>query len=242
MRFASSFFRGDAVSRHVQRAAVTLGDRSARPSLAKAASGPGSAFGALLCSAIEDPSTARGLALAYATLDTRHRLQIIDAILSDAELEGIGASAVLASLLTVEEDAEVARQIAQAMSSAGAQGLNTSLHTRTWLAGDEQNGGVVVVRPLHGAFAEVLALAWNEASGLTHTSFEPLAHHDSTPDQVAGLPMHLRFEEIPCGFAIDVVASVLWNHRQRSGELPECVQRFADLLWIERTDAPKRLR
>lgn len=221
---------------------MSHGERTARSSLAKAASGPGGAFGALLCSAVEDPSTARGLALAYATLDTRHRLQIIDAILNDAVLEGIGASAVLASLLTVEEDLDVARQIAQAMSCAGAQGLNTSLHTHIWLAGDEREGGVVVVRPLHGAFAEVLALAWNEHSGLTHTSFDALAHSDTTPEHVPGLPAHLRFEEMPCGFAIDVVASVLWSHRQRTGGLPECVERFADLLWIERTDSPKRVR
>lgn len=217
-------------------------DRSVRPPLAKTAVGPAGAFGALLSSAVEDPATARGLALAYATLESRHRLQIIDAVLNDAEHEGIGASAVLASLLTVEEDPDVARRIADAMSRAGEGGLNTSLVTRTWLAGDDQDGGVVIVRPLHGAFVEVLALAWNALSGVTHAHFEPLAHHEDSPAQVAGLPVHLRFEEIPVGFAVDAVTGVLWNHRQRTGGLPQCVERFADLLWIERTDSPKGCR
>jgi hypothetical protein len=221
---------------------VPFADRSSRPPLAKTAIGPAGAFGALLCSAVEDPATARGLALAYATLDTRHRLQIIDAVLNDAQHEGIGASAVLASLLTVEEDPEVARRIADAMSAAGEVGLNTTLLTRTWLAGDEQDGGVVIVRPLHGAFVEVLALAWNQQSGITHAHFEPLAHHEDSPAQIAELPVHLRFEEIPVGFAVDAVTSVLWGHRQRTGELPPCAQRFADLLWIERTDSPKGCR
>ncbi|HEX2678335.1 MAG TPA: hypothetical protein VHM19_16900 [Polyangiales bacterium] len=169
-------------------------------------------------------------------------MQIIDAIVSDAGIEGIGASAVLASLLNVETDVEVMRHIATAMSTAGEAGLNTTLNTRTWLAGDEQDGGVVVVRPLHGAFAEVLALAWNQNAGVTHALFEPLAHHDSSPDQVAGLPLHLRFEEMPVGFAIDIVSSVLWNHRRRTGELPNCIERFADMLWIEKSDSPQGCR
>ncbi len=219
-----------------------MSDRSIRPPLAKTAAGPAGAFGALLCSAVEDPATARGLAFAYTALDTCHRLAIIDAIVSDAVREGIGASAVLASLLTVEEDAEVARRIADAMSHAGEEGLNTALRTQTWLAGDENDGGVVVVRPLHGAFVEVLALAWNAHRGLTHSLFEPLARHESSPSQLASLPAHLAFEEMPIGFAVDITTSVLWNHRRKSGELPACIERFADLLWIERTDSPSGCR
>lgn len=193
------------------------------------------AFGALLSSAVEDPTTARGLALAYASLDTRHRLQIIDAILKDAHKEGIGASAVLASLLTVEEDLEVARHIAEAMSEAGDDGLRTMLRTRTLLAGDECHGGVVLIRPTHGAFVEVLALAWNERLGVTHAAFDPLQHHEQAPKHVSDLPTELRFEEMPVQFAIDTVTSVLWNHRRLHGVLPDCVKPFADMFWIERT-------
>jgi hypothetical protein len=193
------------------------------------------AFGALLSSAVEDPATARGLALAYASLDTRHRLQIIDAIVKDAHAEGIGASAVLASLLTVEEDLEVARHIAQAMSAAGDQGLRTTLRTQALLAGDECRGGVVLIRPLHGAFVEVLALAWSDTAGITHAAFDPLAHHEHAARQSVGLPADLRFEESPVPYAIDTVTAVLWNHRRLHGALPDCVKPFADMFWIERT-------
>jgi hypothetical protein len=195
------------------------------------------AFGALLSSAIEDPATARGLALAYASLDARHRLQIIDAIVSDAQSEGIGASAVLASLLPVEEDLEVARRIAEAMSAAGDLDLHTALRTRAFLAGDELDGGVLLIRPLHGAFVEVLALAWNDADGITHSGFDPLANHEKARDSERGLPSRLRFEEMPVAFAIDTVTTVLWNHRRLHGALPQCVEHFADMFWIERTPA-----
>lgn len=208
-------------------------DRPSRPPLAKASEGPVGAFGALLAAAIEDPSTARGLALAYASLETRHRIQIIDAIVSDSAAEGIGASGVLASLLPVEEDLEVARRIAEAMSVAGDRGVRTVLRTRAYLAGDELDGGVVLVRPLHGAFVEVLALAWNQAAGITHTAFEPMAHHERARVAEQALPSQLRFEEMPVAFAIDAVTTVLWNHRRLHGSLPQCVEHFADMFTID---------
>lgn len=208
-------------------------DRPIRPPLAKTSEGPVGAFGALLIAAIEDPSTARGLALAYASLETRHRIQIIDAIVSDAAAEGIGASAVLASLLPVEEDLEVARRIAEAMSVAGDHGVRTVLRTRAYLAGDELDGGVVLVRPLHGAFVEVLALGWNQSAGITHSLFEPMAHHEKARAVEQELPSTLRFEEMPVAFAIDAVTSVLWNHRRLHGSLPQCVEHFADMFTID---------
>lgn len=212
-------------------------ERPSRPPLAKAAEGPAGAFGALLAAAVEDPATARGLALAYASLDTRQRLQIIDAIVSDSDAEGIGASSVLASLLPVEEDLEVARRIAEAMTHAGDRGLRTVLRARAFLAGDELEGGVLLVRPLHGAFAEVLALAWTDADGITHTEFDPMTRHENVREREASLPGQLRFEEMPVAFAIDTVTSVLWNHRRLHGSLPECVERFADMFSIDRSRA-----
>jgi hypothetical protein len=216
---------------------VPAADRPSRPPLAKTSEGPLGAFGALLASAIADPATARGLALAYASLDTRHRLQIIDAIVSDADAEGIGASAVLASLLPVEEDLDVARRIAEAMSQAGDRDLHLALRTRAYLAGDELDGGVLLVRPLHGAFVEVLSLAWNDATGITHSGFDPLTNHEKARESEHGLPNQLRFEEMPVAFAIDMVTTVLWNHRRLHGEIPQCVEHFADMFWIERTPA-----
>ena len=149
-------------------------------------------------------------------------------------VEGIGASAVLASLLPVEEDLEVAKRIADAMSFAGDTGLRSKLRTRAWLAGDSSDGGVVLVRPLYGEFVEVLGLAWTDATGITHAMFEPLAHHEQAREQVRALPERLRFEEMPVTFAIDTVTQVLWSHRRMRGELPECVESFADLYSIDR--------
>jgi hypothetical protein len=216
---------------------VPAADRPSRPPLAKTAEGSVGAFGALLAVAVEDPSTARGLALAYASLETRHRVQIIDAIVSDADAEGIGASAILASLLPVEEDLEVARRIAEAMSVAGDRGLRTVLRARAFLAGDEMDGGVLLVRPLHGAFVEVLALGWNQAAGITHSAFDPMTHHEDARAGERSLPTHLRFEEMPVAFAIDTVTSVLWNHKRLHGVLPESLEHFADMFSIDRATA-----
>jgi hypothetical protein len=213
---------------------VPTDDRAARPPLAKSAEGPLGAFGALLSSAVADPATARGLALAYASLEVRQRLQIIDAVVHDARAEGIGASAVLASLFALEDDVAVARRIAEAMSIAGDEGLKSEARLRAWLAGDLACGGAILVRPLHGAFVEVLGIAWDEVGGLSHTIFEPLAHHERAREHASALPTHLRFEEMPVQFAIDIMTAALWNHRRVRGELPDAVEHFADLLWIER--------
>ncbi|MEY4578397.1 MAG: hypothetical protein RL701_3100 [Pseudomonadota bacterium] len=191
------------------------------------------AFGALLTVAIQDPATAHGFALAYASLEARHRMQIIDAVICDADAEGIGASAVLASLLTVEEDIAVARYIADAMTLAGDMGLHSLVRSRALLAGTETDGGVMLIRPLHGAFVEVLALAWNEEAGITHNSFEPMAHHATAKASARALPSALRFEEMPVAFAIDIVTYVLWNHRRLHHALPECVEHFADMFSIQ---------
>ncbi|MET0386246.1 MAG: hypothetical protein ABW321_09830 [Polyangiales bacterium] len=166
-------------------------------------------------------------------------MRIIDAVVSDARAEGIGASAVLASLLPVEEDLDVARRIAEAMSVAGDDGLKTMVRARAYLAGSELDGGVLLIRPLHGTFVEVLALAWSDAAGITHSAFDPMAHHESARTAERALPQALRFEEMPVAFAIDIVTSVLWNHRRLHGKLPECVEHFADMFSIERGTDPK---
>jgi hypothetical protein len=166
-------------------------------------------------------------------------MQIIDAVVSDSDAEGIGASAVLASLLPVEEDLDVARRIAEAMSMAGDRGLRTVLRARAFLAGSELDGGVLLIRPLHGTFVEVLALAWNDAVGITHSAFDPMANHEMARATERALPQQLRFEEMPVAFAIDIVTSVLWNHRRLHGALPECVEHFADMFSIDRAADPK---
>lgn len=214
------------------RGAVSSGNFRDRPPIAKVTRGSAGAFGALVIAAARDSDAARGLALAYAALGPEGRWQIVDAVVADATAEGISPCAVLASLLAVEEDANVARHIADAISDAGGSGLEATTRPRALSAGDEENGGIILVRPLHGTFVEVLALAWKRDLGVTHAVFDPMVHDGDALGHKASLPADLRFESVPITFAIDLVAPVLWNHRRNNGALPPGVNRFADLFSI----------
>lgn len=213
----------------VIRVAVSGTDRTLRPSLAKAPATPRDAFGALLLAAMREPAAARGLAVAYASLEPTHRMGIVDAVVTDARAEGVCPSAVLASLLAVEEDATLARAIAEAMERAGGEGLTQQGDLDAWLAGDEGTGGLILSRPLHGRFVEVLSLAWRREEGLTHALFDPLAEGAPAMDRSHDLPSRLRFERMPVEYVVDLMTKVLWNHRRVHGTLPEVVRHFADL-------------
>jgi hypothetical protein len=189
-------------------------------------------FGALIVAAATDPAAARGLAGAYASLAVAARRRIIEAVLSDALAEGISASPALIALLAVEDDPDLARTIADGLNAAGGDGLRSTVVPRALLAGDEERGGVLLIRPLHGTFVEVLALAWVRADGVTHAMFDPLVDDSAAAGHIARLPEGLRFEETPTQLAVDVLASVLWSHRLKHGSLPPGVERFADLFGI----------
>ena len=189
-------------------------------------------FGALIVAAATDPAAARGLAGAYASLAVGARRRIIEAVLSDASAEGISASPALIALLAVEEDPELARLIADGLNSAGGDGLRSTVAPRALLAGDEERGGVMLIRPLHGTFVEVLALAWSRAEGVTHALFDPLVDDSAAGSHATRLPEGLHFEETPTQLAVDVLAAVLWSHRLKHGSLPPGVERFADLFGI----------
>jgi hypothetical protein len=211
---------------------VSTHDPRDRPSVAKVTRGSAGAFGALVIAAARDSDAARGLALAYAALDRAGRWKIVDAVVADAGAEGISPCGVLASLLSVEEDTEVARHIADAIAAAGGSGLEATTRPRALVAGDEDTGGIILVRPLHGTFVEVLALAWKPEAGVTHALFDPMVHDGDALHHKASLPPGLRFESAPITFAIDLVTPVLWSHRRRHGALPPGVNRFADLFSI----------
>lgn len=194
-----------------------------------AVTGPASAFGALLAAAAREPSAARGLALAYAALPPGHRKQLVDAVVVDAQQEGMCASLVLASLLSVEENAAVAQHIADAMAALETREMSIAARVKAMLSGDETAGGIVIIRPLHGTFVEALGLVWEQSQGITLALYEPLAHYADAKDLVRELPGELQFEEMPLMFAIDMAAPALWNHRRMHGALPTEMERFADL-------------
>lgn len=203
-----------------------------KPTPFGAGRGKAGPFGALLAGASKDPAVARGLALAYGSLDVEARGKIIDAVVADARAEGINASTALASLLAVEDDASVARAIANAINEEGGIGLQSTTGARALLAGDADEGGILLIRPLHGTFVEVLGLAWSRDVGVTHSLFDPLVHDEAAASHTARLPDTLHFEEVPMGYAIDLLAPVLWSHRRANGALPPGAERFADLFSI----------
>lgn len=191
-------------------------------------------FGALLAAASQEPAAARGLALAYAALPLCHRQQLVDAVVADAREEGLCASLVLVSLLAVEENAAVARHIADTMAALDSTDLRPGIQTRALLAGDENQGGLVLIRPLHGTFVETLGLAWRCERGIISAVYEPLAHFREARGILQDLPNELYFEEMPLSFSIDMAAGPLWNHRRIHGDLPEEMARFADLFSYEK--------
>jgi hypothetical protein len=212
---------------------VSTRDDSTRfPISLRKGSGRVGPFGALIVAAATDPAAARGLAGAYASLAVAARRRIIEAVLADANAECISASPALIALLAVEDDPELARLIADSLNSAGGEGLRSTVSARALLAGDEERGGVLLIRPLHGTFVEVLALAWTRGDGVTHSLFDPLVDDSAAATHTSRLPDGLHFEETPTQLAIDVLAAVLWSHRRKHGSLPPGVDRFADLFGI----------
>ena len=218
------------VTHVVEPRPVSGSGRTGRPPLAKAKADSAEPFSALLAAAVENPSAAQGLALAYAGLEHTQRRRLIDAVLFDTRAADIDPSAVLAPLLGIEEDLDLARYIASAISASGGAGLRCDATTRAFLTGDSTDGSALLARPLYGRFVEVLGLAWNRERGVMKSLFEPMASGGDLDRFKRKLPQGERLEEIPVAFALDVVVMALWQHRRLHGELPELVTRFADLL------------
>lgn len=202
---------------------------SSRPTLAKPAKGPAGAFGALLVAATDEPDAANGLALAYAALSPPQRRDLIPAVVADARAEGVCPSLLLASLLGVEQNADIARLIAEAIGEARSSELQPAAPTRALMAGDAQEGGALLIRPLHGHFVEVLALAWNPHTGVTHARAESLVATAEADTVARHLPGGLRLEDTPVAFAVDTLTGALWHHRQLHGSLPDDVAQFAEI-------------
>lgn len=173
--------------------------------------------------------TTEGLAAAWIGLDRDHRRLLVEAIVSDADAEGVSAASVLAALLSVEDDAEVARALADALRRAAArETLRPAERTRALFAGTEEAGTVVVVRPLHGEFVEVLGVAWEE-QGITSALFEPYVHRGELDEVVRRIADIERLTDAAVPFVMDRLAPVVWRQRREGKPLPAGLDRFADL-------------
>jgi hypothetical protein len=188
-----------------------------------------SIFGDLLSRVVLEPILACDFAFTYESLGSVARKKLVETVVRDARAESTEISALLVALLAVERDEQIARLIATNITVEGGKALLPSCRRQSLLAGDEQWGGVVIVRPLYASFVDVYALAWNSEAGITHALCEPITNATDITRYARILPDGLAFDEAPFAFTIDLVAKVLWNQRKRFGPLPAEFRGFVDL-------------
>ncbi len=180
-----------------------------------------SPFDALLHAAERDPEAAEGLALGYAALSLQERQYLIETLVGDAHRP---AAYVLALLLSVEEDAQLAQRIAGALcSDAPAR----SGRDAGWAWGGKDDGGIAIARHLHGVFVEVFCVRWQ--GGEISTKCEPPTPQDRLADVHRGLGVPESAERLQMPVAIDRLAETLWRARRERGQLPEALRDLADL-------------
>lgn len=196
-------------------------------------------FVELLRVAAEHAEGAAALADAWTELPREPRGRLLDAIV-DAELAPASTFQLLAAVLAVETDLELATRIADAMKArASAGGAPTSAELCAFAAGDEEEGALVLVRGLHGPFVESLALAWRppvpqSADPALEWSFEPFARSDGVGALVSRWAARTRAGGLLAPLAIErameLLAAVVWTEHRRTGRLPSGLHRFSDLL------------
>jgi hypothetical protein len=191
------------------------------------ARGAQSPFDALLQAAESDPQAAEGLALAYASMARDEREKLLSTVIADARGAARSPAGPLALLLSVEEDPRLAEAIAVALLEADDGALGGGSPDAGWIWGDEDDGGVAVVRRLHGGFVEVLRVAW--AGGALDVEREPLARSDDlwAVRRRTGVPD--AADRVGLDHAVVHLAEVLWRERLRRGSLPGQLRPFADL-------------
>ncbi len=182
----------------------------------------GRPFGALVAAAARDAEAACALAAAYARLPPNARVQMIDAVASDASAERVDPLAPLAALLAVEDEAELAARIRDALLGLcrATEQRGPSSEPRALCASDRGAHAAVLVRPLYGPFADVLAVAWREGGGVTHAVVEPLVRDDGIDAVTARLPDGLLLVTAPYLRTRDRVVAALWDELREGRSLP----------------------
>ena len=182
--------------------------------LAHAGRGGRAAFAALLSVAGTDVVTAIGFADAYQGLPRGARKAIVDAVVSDARINGLRSTGLLACFWAVETDSCLAQRIGQLIGSGHRTHPRVEAAPKALIAGDLGRGAVLVLRPLHTDFCEACRLVWSHETGITEVVFEPLLDSDKIGPLVRKLPWGLRFR--PTGYreALDRAAQALWAYRE----------------------------
>ena len=190
-----------------------------------------SPFDALMRAAEQDAEAAEGFALAYASMPREERAKLVDTVIADAEAAGRSPAGPLMLLLAVEEELDLAKGIANALLASEPKLARRGIDAG-WVWGAETEGGVAVVRHLHGGFVELLRVGW-EGTDVEGDSV-PLAHEEELPDRRRALGVPQKAERVPLERAIDRLTEQLWRVRRRGGDLPERLRAYADLFRVSR--------
>ncbi len=165
-------------------------------------------FAALLRQAEHDGEACAAFALAYAEQPTHARRQLIQATIEDLE----NPQQVLATLLSIEDNAALASVLATELSKGGLEAGRLDLGAS--LDGDDETGEATLIQGLFGGFVERLRIGWVQ-NQIRRIEVEPLVHlkavaANADPRKVA-----------------DRVAPMLLKHLQGGGKLPTAARRFA---------------
>ncbi len=182
------------------------------PGLASTSRIRANAFSGLLAKSSRDSEALTALALAYAGLSAKDREALAAAVFEDSH----DPRDVLAAFLAVEDDLDLAARLAGLLSlrfgrpAAGTAEAN--------LRGDDSEGEVELIRPLHGSFVEVMRIIWNQ-SKIKRIAIEPVVHSK----ELRASP------RVPLRTAVDCVAPLLWRYARAGNEMPPGADRFAVL-------------
>lgn len=198
-------------------------------------------FRALLAAALTHNDAALGLACAYAELLPEQRSELLDAVIADAQAEGLSLKPLLGPLCAMENDPALSarlRGLLEAHGVALAMKPERAEPPRILLSGDASFGAALLVRPIASEQHDVLELRWDIPGALLHAERKHAAplelsvlasalHEAAKRDARATLT---EIEEVPLDLAAEVIAHALWRYRRAHGVLPVAVSDFADLI------------
>jgi hypothetical protein len=165
-------------------------------------------FGAFVARASRDPVAHAALAGAYASFDRRAREELVDAALAAARAERVPVAPLLAAFLSVEPIGAVAARIAEALYAIDRE---DELAPETEAFGVIESDRVILVRPLYGAFCQVLALGL-DAEGPRSVDVDDLVDRQSIDERVGAR------RRVPYEAARGKIVDVLWRaHRAGRG-------------------------
>lgn len=192
---------------------------SSEPPLEVVPDEPESPFEALLRNARTDPEAATGLALAYADMSEEARDKLVP-LLREERPE------LLALLLGVEESPAIAERIAEALGEGDGPAPVGADSGHAW--GREDDGGVALIRHLHGEFVEAVSVSWAAAEVSVETVPLASARELDALRRRLGVPAEAR--ALSLAHATDLLAEGLWRLRRRRGSLPDSLHSVAALL------------